>query len=105
VQPLGPHSAPLGMRMYKRTVSPAGENATGEPWPADYDRAAVIALHGSWNRWEWVSCWAGWQRARPSKGTVSLSLPWVLQDLCHPPAAHRCARSNHDLSLSDLLTQ
>jgi glucose/arabinose dehydrogenase len=36
---LGPHSAALGMRFY-----------TGRMFPAEYQNAAFIARHGSWNR-------------------------------------------------------
>lgn len=41
VQKLGPHVAPLGMAFYH-----------GDMFPADYRNAALIALHGSWNRSE-----------------------------------------------------
>src|ERR1051326_8049895 len=39
IAPLGPHSAPLGMRFY-----------TGKMFPAQYRNAVFIARHGSWNR-------------------------------------------------------
>jgi glucose/arabinose dehydrogenase len=39
VQKLGPHVAAIGMTFY-----------TGSMFPASYKNAAIIALHGSWNR-------------------------------------------------------
>jgi glucose/arabinose dehydrogenase len=39
IAPLGPHSAPLGMRFY-----------TGKMFPAQYRNAVFIARHGSWNK-------------------------------------------------------
>lgn len=51
VQALGPHTAPLGMRFYLRD---AGAKSA---FPADYDRAALVALHGSWNRCAGVCGW------------------------------------------------
>jgi glucose/arabinose dehydrogenase len=39
VQALGPHVAALGMRFY-----------TGKMFPQSYENAAIVALHGSWNR-------------------------------------------------------
>jgi glucose/arabinose dehydrogenase len=39
IAPLGPHSAPLGMRFY-----------TGKMFPAQYHDAVFIARHGSWNK-------------------------------------------------------
>jgi glucose/arabinose dehydrogenase len=43
VQPLGPHYAPLGLAFYRSEL--------GGMFPASYDRTALIAIHGSWNRW------------------------------------------------------
>ncbi len=45
IQTLGPHVAALGLRIYNRTAGQASA------FPAEYDGAAFIALHGSWNRW------------------------------------------------------
>ena len=42
VQALGPHVAPLGLRFYR------WDAASG--WPRRYDRAAIVAEHGSWDR-------------------------------------------------------
>lgn len=45
VQALGPHVAPLGMRFYRWQAGVPGA------WPREeYDRAAIIAEHGSWDR-------------------------------------------------------
>ena len=47
IQALGPHTAPLGLRIYTATGSPSS-------FPAEYDRSALVALHGSWNRRDFI---------------------------------------------------
>ena len=44
IQAMGPHVAPLGIRFYKRN------SAAPFAFPPEYDLAALIALHGSWDK-------------------------------------------------------
>mmetsp|Transcript_22619 Transcript_22619/g.57541 ORF Transcript_22619/g.57541 Transcript_22619/m.57541 type:complete len:448 (-) Transcript_22619:311-1654(-) len=48
VQVLGPHTAPLGMWIYRSAAATRGRGKPG--LPMSYNRAVLVAEHGSWNR-------------------------------------------------------